>query len=93
MAQSGVKVSVVRLGQVHNTQKQGFVSQLVHAARKTGVSAYVGDGINQWAAVHVQDVARLYRMVLEQRDAGRFNAVGEEGISLRQIAEVIGAGL
>ncbi|MEH2476284.1 nucleoside-diphosphate-sugar epimerase [Nitrobacteraceae bacterium AZCC 2161] len=94
VAATGVNVSVVRLPQVHNTLRQGFVSPLVDVARAKGVSAYVGDGVNRWPAGHVIDVARLYRLALEKREAGaRYNAVAEEGIPARDIAEVIGRGL
>lgn len=90
----GVNVSVVRLPQVHNTVKLGLASFLTYVARQKGVSAYIGDGLNRWAAGHVLDVAHLYRLVLEKHEAGsRYNAVAEEGVPLRQIAEVIGKGL
>lgn len=93
-AERGVNVSVVRLSQIHNLVKQGFASSLLHVAREKGVSAYVGDGANRWAAAHVLDVAHLYRLVLEKHEPGaRYNAVAEEGIAVREIAEVIGAGL
>ena len=90
----GVNASVVRLPQVHDTVKQGLVTHLVAIAREKGVSAYIGDGLNRWAAAHVLDVARLYRLALEKNEAGlRYNAIAEEGVPLRDIAEVIGQGL
>jgi nucleoside-diphosphate-sugar epimerase len=93
MLADGVNVSVVRLPQVHDTVKQGFVTYAVAIAREKRVSAYVGDGRNRWPAAHVSDVARLYRLALEKREPGaRYNAVGEEGIAVRDVAEVIGRG-
>ena len=90
----GVRVSVVRLPQVHNTIKQGLVTYAIAVAREKGVSAYVGDGLNRWAAVHVLDAARLYRLALEKQEVGtRYHAVAEEGVSVRDIAEAIGRGL
>ncbi len=89
-----VRASVVRLPQVHDPVKQGLVSYLIAVAREKGVSAYVGEGRNRWAAAHVSDVARLYKLVLEKNAAGaKYHAVGEEGVSMRDIAETIGRGL
>ena len=94
VADRGVNVSVVRLPQVHDTVKQGLITYAVQVAREKGVSAYVGDGLNRWPAAHVLDVARLYRLALEKHEAGsRYHAVAEEGVTVRDIAEVIGRGL
>lgn len=94
MSAKGVKVIVVRLPQVHDTRRQGLISPLIEVARKKGASAYVGEGRNRFSAAHVVDVARLYRLALEQGRAGeRFHAVGEEGVPARDIATVIGEGL
>lgn len=94
VASKGVRVGVMRLSQVHDTRKQGLVSYAIELARQKGVSAYVGDGRNRWPAVHVLDAARLYRLALEKLEAGsRYHAVAEEGVSMREIAEVIGRGL
>ncbi|TLU73732.1 SDR family oxidoreductase [Lichenicoccus roseus] len=91
---AGVNVSVVRLPQVHDTVKQGLITYAIALAREKGVSAYVGDGRNRWAAAHVRDVARLYRLALEKGTAGtRYNAVAEEGVEARRIAEIVGEGL
>jgi nucleoside-diphosphate-sugar epimerase len=87
----GVRVSVVRLPQVHDPEKQGLITYTVALARQKGVSAYVEDGANRWAAVHRLDCARLYRLVLEKGSAGgRYQAVAEEGVPTRDIAEAIG---
>jgi nucleoside-diphosphate-sugar epimerase len=92
-AARGVRVIVVRLPQVHNTEKQGLVTYAIQIAREKGVSAYVGDGQNRWPAAHRLDVARLYRLALEKATAATYHAVAEEGISNKEIAEVIGRGL
>jgi len=94
LASQGVRAAVVRLPQVHDPVKQGLVTYLINIAREKGASVYVGDGLNRWAAAHVLDVARLYRLALEKASAGaRYHAVAEEGVTLRDIAEVIGRGL
>jgi nucleoside-diphosphate-sugar epimerase len=98
VAAKGVRVAVVRLPQVHDPVKQGLITYLVSLARAKGVSAYVGDGANRWPAAHRLDVARLYRLALEksaEKAIGfvRYNAVAEEGVPLREIAEVVGRGL
>lgn len=90
----GVSTALIRLPQVHDTVKQGLVSYLITVARQKGVSAYVGDGQNRWAAVHRLDAARLYRLALEKHEAGaRYHAVAEEGVPLVDIAAAIGRGL
>jgi nucleoside-diphosphate-sugar epimerase len=90
-AARGVQVSVVRLPQVHDRDKQGLVTLAIALAREKGVSAYVGDGANRWPASHRFDTARLYRLVLERGSPDtRYHAVAEEGVRVRDIAEVIG---
>ncbi|HEY4815746.1 MAG TPA: NAD-dependent epimerase/dehydratase family protein, partial [Chthoniobacterales bacterium] len=94
VAARDVNVSVVRLPQVHDQFKQGLVTHAIALAREKGVAAYVGDGLNRWPAAHVLDTARLYRLALEKQDPGaNYHAVAEEGVPLREMAEVIGRGL
>jgi nucleoside-diphosphate-sugar epimerase len=90
----GVRSLVVRLSQIHDPVKQGLVPYLTALAREKGISAYIGEGQNRWAAAHISDTARLYRLALEKQETGaRYHAVAEEGVPLKDIAEAIGRGL
>jgi len=94
VAAKGVHVAIVRLPQVHDTRKQGLVTMLIQIAQQKGVSAYVGDGANRWAAAPLNDVAHLYRLAIEKSGKGTttYHAVQEQGVSLRDIAETIAKG-
>ena len=56
---TGGRAMVIRLSQVHDTRRQGRISWHVDLARRQGHVAYVGDGANRVAAVHVSDAVRL----------------------------------
>jgi nucleoside-diphosphate-sugar epimerase len=91
---AGVNVSVMRLPQVHNPLRQGLITPLIGMMRDKGVAAYIGDGQNRWAAGHLSDVARLYRLAVEAGERGaRYHAVGEEGVRSKDIVETLGRGL
>jgi nucleoside-diphosphate-sugar epimerase len=92
-ADRGVRSCLVMLPRsVHGEgERHGFVPQLIAMARAKGVSGYLGDGASRWPAVHVKDAARLYRLAVEQAPAGAvLNAVGDEGVPVREVAEAIG---
>ncbi|MDR3489548.1 MAG: SDR family oxidoreductase [Bradyrhizobium sp.] len=94
VADKGGHVVVMRLSQAHDTRHQGRIALHIKLAREKGRVAYVGEGKNVLAAVHVTDTVRLFRLALEKgRPSARYNAVAEEGVPLRDIAKVIGRGL
>lgn len=93
LADRGVRTSVVRLPPTNHSHldAHGFISVIIESARKAGRSAYVGDGVNRWPAVHTLDTAALYRLALEGAPGGSpLHSVGEEGVAFREIAETIG---
>jgi nucleoside-diphosphate-sugar epimerase len=94
-ASQGVRAIAIRLPQVHGADgKAGLISYLLDLARQKGAAACVGEGDERWAAAHRSDVGRLYRLALEKGAAdGVYHAVGEEGVPMRQVMEVIGRAL
>ncbi|MEV0890161.1 SDR family oxidoreductase [Promicromonospora sp. MEB111] len=96
LAERGVRSSVVRIANIAHstTDRAGFLPMLIALAKEKGFAGYPGDGANQWNAVHVRDVASVFRLALETGPAGRYwHGVGDGGISVREIAEAIGSRL
>ncbi|MFG1879845.1 SDR family oxidoreductase [Sphaerisporangium sp. NPDC049003] len=91
-ASRGVRSSIVRLPPTNYGEgDHGFMATLVGIARDKGVSGYIGDGTNRWPAVHRLDSAHLFRLALDKAPAGStLHGVADEGVPIRDIAEVIG---
>lgn len=93
IAAQGVRVAIIRLSPVvhDHSDVHGFIPTLIKLAKAKGISAYINDGANVWPAVHRLDVAELYRLVLEKNtdNGARYHAVAEQGVKVREIAEII----
>jgi nucleoside-diphosphate-sugar epimerase len=83
---------VVRLAPTcHGEGDNGFMAMLISIARARRVSGHIGDGADRWPAVHRLDAARLFRLAVEKAPAGSvLHGIAEEGVPIRDIAEVIG---
>ena len=92
MAEKGVNASVVRLApSVHDKGDSGFIPFIINQARKNGVSAYPDKGNNHWTGVHRLDAAKAFRLAVEKGHKGAlYNIVGDNGIEIKKIAELIG---
>jgi nucleoside-diphosphate-sugar epimerase len=95
LAGRGVRSSIVRLPPAtHGNGDNGFIPTAIGFARQKGAAAYVGDGSNRWPSVHRDDAARLFRLALESAPAGSvLHAVGDEGVPIREVAEIFAAHL
>ena len=66
---------------------------LVDNARRHGAVQIVGHGLNIWSHVHIDDVAELYRLALEQAPAGAFYFAENGEASFADIGAAIAARL
>jgi nucleoside-diphosphate-sugar epimerase len=92
LAEKGVRSSVVRIPEImhSSTDSAGFLPLLIGLAKEKGIVGFPGDGSNRWGAVHVRDVATVFRLALEKGAAGRnWHAIAEGSIPYRDIAEAI----
>ena len=95
VAARGVRVSVVRLPQVHDTEKQGLVTHAdrrAPARRASRLMSATGSTAGPRCTGSMPPGSTGWRS--RRATAGaRYHAVAEEGVPLREIAEAIGRGL
>jgi nucleoside-diphosphate-sugar epimerase len=94
-ADEGVTPSVVRPGLVYGG-KGGLVSQYFRSAAEDGAASFVGNGRNHLSLIYREDLAQLYRLVVERRGWGIFHGVDSVPLVVEEVAraasELAGAG-
>jgi nucleoside-diphosphate-sugar epimerase len=75
-ADGGLRTAVVRPGMVYGGNDGGTVADLLRVAARDGFLSYPEScGGNRWSLITLQDLARLYVAVAEQRAGGVFHGV------------------
>ena len=77
--------AVIRPGFVYGGGK-GIAAGYFESAVDKGAAAYVGDGKNRMALVHRDDLAELYRLLVEKRAGGMFHGVDGAAPSIAELA-------
>jgi len=88
-AGEGVRSMVIRPGGVYGTTRNGHPTWIYETVRTTGAACYVGRGLNVYTQVHIQDLARLFSLVLGKGQAGAlYHAAGAEA-NFREMARAV----
>jgi nucleoside-diphosphate-sugar epimerase len=94
-ADEGITPSVVRPGLVYGG-KGGLVSHYFSSATEESAATFVGDGRNHVSLIYREDLAQLYRLVVEKRGWGIFHGVDGVPLIVEEVAraasELMGAG-
>jgi len=77
--------AVIRPGLVYGG-RGGLIGSYFESAEKEGAARYVGDGTNHLPMIHVEDLARFYRRVVEHHARGVFHAVDGNAVLLADVA-------
>ncbi|MEU7305660.1 NAD-dependent epimerase/dehydratase family protein [Streptomyces sp. NPDC007206] len=92
-AQDGLRAMVIRPGLIWGPGDHGHVSMVYQSVATTGAACYIGEGLNTYSHVHIDDVTHLFCLALEKgRPGGLYHAVAGE-IPNRWIAERVAADL
>lgn len=92
-ASEGLRAMVIRPGLIWGPGDHGHTSMIYQSVAATGAACYVGEGLNTYSHVHIDDVTRLFSLALEKgRPGGLYHAVAGETPN-RWIAERVAADL
>ncbi|MFJ6512945.1 NAD-dependent epimerase/dehydratase family protein [Streptomyces sp. NPDC091406] len=88
-----LRAMVIRPGLIWGPGDHGHMSMIYRSVAETGAASYVGEGLNTYSHVHVDDVAHLFALALDKgRAGGLYHAVAGETPN-RWIAERVAADL
>jgi nucleoside-diphosphate-sugar epimerase len=89
----GVRGIVIRPGIVYG-RSGGIIGDFERAAREDGVVRHVGTGSNRWPCVHLEDLADLYLLALDNAAAGSlYFGAAEAAVSVAEIARAAARGV
>ncbi|HEY8287147.1 MAG TPA: NAD-dependent epimerase/dehydratase family protein [Chloroflexota bacterium] len=91
-ANDAITTAVIRPGFVYGGTKS-LIASYAESARATGAAVYIGDGKNRMPFVHRDDLAVLYRLVIEKRAQGIFHGVDGASPSLVSVARAVSAAM
>ncbi|MFH8533476.1 NAD-dependent epimerase/dehydratase family protein [Streptomyces tendae] len=92
-ARNGLRAMVIRPGLIWGPGDHGHVPMVYQSVATTGAACYIGEGLNTYSHVHIDDVARLFSLALEKgRPGGLYHAAAGETPN-RWIAERVAADL
>jgi nucleoside-diphosphate-sugar epimerase len=89
-ASDRIATAVVRPGLVFG-EKRGLIVPWFKTAVEEGRAAFVGTGDQRWALVHRNDLAELYRLVIERRARGIFHGVDGASPTVAEAASAASA--
>src|SRR5215475_4182174 len=97
-AESGVRSAVICPTNIYGTGRgqnphSVQIPFLANNARKHGFVQVVGQGVNRWSNVHIDDLADLYLLVLTKAPAGAFYFAENGEASFGEIGDAIAARL
>lgn len=81
----GFATAVLRPGIVYGGEG-GLTADFFTSAEEDGAAAFVEDGRQHWSLVHREDLARLYRLVLEEGASGIIHGVDGEPVPVVEAA-------
>jgi nucleoside-diphosphate-sugar epimerase len=89
-AARGVRAMVIRPPLIWGNGGSKQVPAIFDSVGATGAACYIGQGLNCYSNVHVEDLAWLYQLALERGVAGAlYHSVAGE-VSFRSLAEAVG---